>query len=495
MAGSAEVLQEYLIKLGYKVDEPSLKKFNNGLEGVGKRIFGIGTAVAGAVIAVETAAAAFAYSMRKVYFESKLADSSVKNLQAMEFAGKKFGISAETMGQAIHSMAQAFRLNPGLQGLVESFGIRVSGRDVSDVMKDYVKALDKMPEFQGAQYAGLFGIDPDTYHLMRGHIDELNAEAEKLKATFKDLGLDMDDTAVTGKKYADSLDDIKMHFDALEKTILSKSLPAFQLFSDYLNRTMDTYTKFLNQTTAPHTAKEWGGAVVDQMGPFGWIAHKLGLFNHDGVKLTPEAARRAAALAGGRISSGTVSGGGSGGGTGGGAGGLGALETQFGLPAGMLSNLYKMESGNGKNLYSPKGAVGPFQFLPSTGKDWGMNSEADLLDFGKSSKGAGGYMQSLLKKYGGNVDMALAAYNWGQGNLDKYGMGSLPKETQAYISQYHALDNARLSSGGGGLSVQQTNTTTIHVNGSNATETANKVAGAQTRVYADALRDGIGAVR
>ncbi len=481
MSGSAEVLQEYLIKLGYKVDEASFKKFNTGLGTVGKTIFGVGTAVAGAVIAVESAAAAFAYSMRKVYFDSKLMDSSVKGIQSLEFAGKKFGISAQQMDSSIHGMAQALRLNPGLQGLVESFGIQVKGRDVSDVMKDYIKALDSMPEFQAAQYAGLFGMDPDTYHLMRGHVDELAQEAGKLKDVYRALGIDIDKTAKDSVEYANQLDDLKMHFGALETSILSHALPALSQFSSYLNHNMDIMTKWVNN---PNRVSLWDA--------LGWD-HKKAVGG--GVTATSESAARARALGPGWDSDFKRKAG-AGGGTGSGAGGFGAIEEKYGLPSGLLSFVYKQESGKGKNLLSPKGAVGPFQFMPSTGKDWGLNNNEDLNDLGKSSNAAGGYLGSLMKKYNGNVDMALAAYNWGPNNLDKFGMGKLPNETKGYLSAHNQFENARLDGGGsGGVTVQQMNNNTFNVNGANASEVANKVAGAQTRVYADALRDGVGAVR
>lgn len=491
MSGTAEVLQEYLIKLGYKVDEPGLKKFSKGLDDVGKRVFGIGTAVAGAVIAVESAAAAFAYSMRKVYFDSQLAGSSVQNLKSLEFAGQKFGISAEKMGDSIHSMAQAMRLNPGLQGLVESFGIRVSGRDVSDVMKDYVAALDKLPEFQAAQYAGMFGIDPDTYHLMRGHIAELNAEVEKMKSTFASLGVDLDASAKESKEYANSLDDIKMHFQALETTILSHSLPAFKMFSQAVNNSMDTWTKFINRTNN-YSVKEVAEALIPKTGELGWLANKLGLGGGaGGVTLTPEAKARLALAqrsGGGVVTQAPAAA------TTTNPGDFASIEAKYGLPAGMLDHVYSIESNRGKSLRSPKGALGPFQFMPKTGKDYGLNSEEDMMDLGKSSDAAGRYLSKLLKQYG-STDGALAAYNWGPGNLDKGGMDHLPAETQAYLQKYHALDSTRLGAAGSGLTVQQTNTTTIHVSGSDAGETAGKVAGAQTRVFADALRDGIGAIR
>lgn len=486
MSGTAEVLQEYLVKLGYKVDPADQKKFVDSLGVVGKRVLGIGTAVAGVVAAVEAASAQFAYSMRKVYFDSQLTNTTVKNMQSLQYAGKQFGISAEAMGGALHSMAQALRLNPGLQGVIESFGIKVTGRDISDVMTDYVKALDKMPEFQASQFAGMFGMDPDTYHLMRNHVDEIIAKQKEMKAAQAAIGLDMDKVAAQTKHYADTIDDLKMHFEGLTSTILSKTAPAFDTFSAYLNRSMDANAKAIQKNGLLSTGMSnmYDALPFKYYGQgFDWVKGKLG-FKGDGTPTTP-AQRSTGVLpipGAPQRASGAIPGLG---GAGGNASAIAALEKQAGLPPGMLWRVYGIESGFGKNPgTSSAGALGPFQFMQDTGSQYGLTTDADRMDFGKSSKAAARYLSRLYSKYGGNVDKALAAYNWGPGKLDKFGMGGLPPETQAYLGKYHAMES-------GNVTVQNT----FNITGSNSKDIADKVAGAQSRTYADAMRNTQTAVR
>jgi len=227
-AGTAQVLQEYLVKLGYTTDLISLRKFEDSLGSVGKRVFKLGGAVAGVVASVEAASAAFAYSMRKTYFASELANSSVKNMQALAYAGKQVGVSGEEMGSAIKGMAQAMRLNPGLQGLVESFGIKVTGRDTSDVMTDFVKALKDMPEFVGSQYAALFGMDPDTFHQLREHMDELIAKREEMLRLQKLAGLDLDAQKKTVLEYTSAMDKLSASFGVFTDSVLVRLAPLFK---------------------------------------------------------------------------------------------------------------------------------------------------------------------------------------------------------------------------------------------------------------------------
>lgn len=114
------------------------------------------------------------------------------------------------------------------------------------------------------------------------------------------------------------------------------------------------------------------------------------------------------------------------------------IEKQNNLPSGTLSFLYQQESSGGKNLISPKGATGPFGFMPKTAAGEGLSRE-DTFDTGKSSQAAAHMMGRLLLKYKGNMDKALAGYNWGEGNVDEKGMGNLPEETRKYIDNYHNM--------------------------------------------------------
>lgn len=104
---------------------------------------------------------------------------------------------------------------------------------------------------------------------------------------------------------------------------------------------------------------------------------------------------------------------------------------------GLLNAMYTAESSRGKNLVSPKGALGPFQFMPGTAKQYGVQ---DPFDFNQASKGAAKMMDELLRKYNNNTTYALAAYNWDSGNVDNWiknggNISDLPSETQKYIKK------------------------------------------------------------
>ena len=115
------------------------------------------------------------------------------------------------------------------------------------------------------------------------------------------------------------------------------------------------------------------------------------------------------------------------------------VAKQYGLTNAEMYAQMMQESGGNPRAASGAGAQGLFQLMPSIQQQF---SVTDPYDPSQSANAAGMYMQQLLKKYGGNVAEALAAYNWDPVKLDKdlsangaNWLTKAPKETQGYVSQ------------------------------------------------------------
>lgn len=100
----------------------------------------------------------------------------------------------------------------------------------------------------------------------------------------------------------------------------------------------------------------------------------------------------------------------------------------------------KAESGLNPAAVSPKGAVGVAQFMPGTAKAFGI----DPRDPAQAIPAAGQFMRQNLDRFEGSYPSALAAYNWGPGNVSRVGgnQSLMPAETRAYV--------AKIEGGGGG---------------------------------------------
>jgi soluble lytic murein transglycosylase-like protein len=111
------------------------------------------------------------------------------------------------------------------------------------------------------------------------------------------------------------------------------------------------------------------------------------------------------------------------------------VERNWNLPAGMLDRMWDTESS--RSLYpsdSRAGAKGPFQFTDATAKRFGI----DPHNPAQSVNAAAEYMTDLINEFHGNYDQALAAWNWGPGNVEGIKgkpdwMRDLPNETRQYL--------------------------------------------------------------
>ncbi|MBQ7450616.1 lytic transglycosylase domain-containing protein [bacterium] len=103
---------------------------------------------------------------------------------------------------------------------------------------------------------------------------------------------------------------------------------------------------------------------------------------------------------------------------------------ELGIDPALALSIAKQESGFRHELKSPYGAVGVFQLLPATAKKMGYNPYY-LSD---NIKGGLKYYQMMYKQFG-SVELALAAYNAGPGNVARY-KGMPPfKETKVFVNQ------------------------------------------------------------
>lgn len=112
-----------------------------------------------------------------------------------------------------------------------------------------------------------------------------------------------------------------------------------------------------------------------------------------------------------------------------------ASEREYGLPAGLLARVLWQESHFRPDIISGKvkssaGAIGIAQFMPATAMELGV----DPLDPRQAIPGAARYLFKLYRRTGSWRE-AVAAYNWGIGNVQRKGMVKAPAETRDYLAE------------------------------------------------------------
>ena len=352
--------------------------------------------------------------------QSTLLGVPSKDLQSWGAVGKVVGAAEKDVISSLQNIQSAMTDFATSGGGVEAQKalqyLRLDPKDIANFdvvsakVKEYIAATkDVMPGGETAamqrafKYTMEIGYNEATFKMLMLGPDQLG----KLHDKFAELSHLTPQLIEKSNQYNESIAILSQSFTGLLNILANTNMPFLTLLSNGLSNAIEFVDKLIIK--------------IDKFDPFGlnkWILSHL-----------PSSAPNTSA--GGPITNPDVA-----------RKSFSDIDKENKLPTGTIDFLYKQESAGGKgSMVSSAGATGPFQLMPSTAAAFGMSRE-DTFDTAKSSKAAGSLMGRLLVKYKGDIDKALAGYNWGEGNVDKKGMGHLPEETKKYIANYHNMIGA-----------------------------------------------------
>jgi len=116
---------------------------------------------------------------------------------------------------------------------------------------------------------------------------------------------------------------------------------------------------------------------------------------------------------------------------------IASAAASHGLDPKLVEAVIQTESGFNADAVSPVGAQGLMQLMPGTAADLGVS---DAFDPEQNIQAGSKYLKQLMDRYDGDTGLALAAYNWGMGNLERR-PEAMPQETVNYVAKITGLMN------------------------------------------------------
>lgn len=224
----AETIKEFLVSIGFGVDDRSEKKFENSIRRATLQAELLSKALIETAKNVAQALESVAKNFDALYWTSQRTGASVQNIRALSYAVSQLGGTYQGAMASIEAFGQKLRSNPGYESMVRGLGVQTRDargqlRDQITVMEELGGRLKKMPYYIANQYAGALGIDENTLRaLQSGDIQKYLKQYEEIQ---KAAGLDPDRAARASQQFQTQIRALQQTIEAVAAKALTDYMP------------------------------------------------------------------------------------------------------------------------------------------------------------------------------------------------------------------------------------------------------------------------------
>ncbi|EOV6170828.1 hypothetical protein ACN94I_000940 [Klebsiella pneumoniae] len=265
---NAETLKDFLISLGFKVDEAGARKFDAVVAGTTLKAIELGVKVEVAALSVVAFTAKIASGLDDLYWASQRTGATVEGIKQIGYAVSQVGGSVDGARGSLENLARFMRNNPGAEGFLNRLGVQT--RDASGNMRDMAtiftgvgQRLSSMPYYRANQYAQMLGLDENTLMAMRRGIGQFSGE---YTAMAKAIGYNADVAAVSSNKFMTSLRSFGLMAGMARDKIGSSLADGLAGSLDRLRRQiLENFPKIEGAITGTVKGILWAGEMVGRV--------------------------------------------------------------------------------------------------------------------------------------------------------------------------------------------------------------------------------------
>ncbi|ELW2080701.1 hypothetical protein QMX20_002509 [Escherichia coli] len=265
---NAETLKDFLISLGFKVDEAGARKFDAVVAGTTLKAIELGVKVEAAALSVVAFTAKIASGLDDLYWASQRTGATVEGIKQIGYAVSQVGGSVDGARGSLENLARFMRNNPGAEGFLNRLGGQT--RDASGNMRDMAtiftgvgQRLSSMPYYRANQYAQMLGLDENTLMAMRRGIGQFSGE---YTAMAKAIGYNADVAAVSSNKFMTSLRSFGLMAGMARDKIGSSLADGLAGSLDRLRRQiLENFPKIEGAITGTVKGILWAGEMVGRV--------------------------------------------------------------------------------------------------------------------------------------------------------------------------------------------------------------------------------------
>ncbi|MBD5686243.1 lytic transglycosylase domain-containing protein [Citrobacter freundii] len=268
MIGNADTIKDFLVSLGFDIDQAGANKFEAVLKGVTANVLKVGAVVEGAALSIVGFTTQIANGLDKIYWASQRTGASVQGIKALGYAASQTGASAESAMSSLEGLAGFMRSNPGAEGFLNRLGVQT--RDASGKMRDTAaiftgvgQKLNNMPYYRAKQYAQMLGIDENTLMAMRRGMGQLSSE---YALTAKRIGFNAESAAKQSNIFMTSMRNLTMTLGQAKDKIGSNLAGGLAGSIDNLRRQiLDNWPKIEAVITKIIKGILWAGDAITRV--------------------------------------------------------------------------------------------------------------------------------------------------------------------------------------------------------------------------------------